>query len=828
MLTAILDVTGAHNGAVVVVRGEEAEHVVLIEHGKCLYREEKEHQGIYRVPINPSLRAYLEDARCRGDAWSPPPEDISHTPVFVEYHQSRGNRAVRNVTLAVGDRLVGWLGLGFATPVPMTDEQVQLLRLLADQMSVAVEMARMAEEAKEVAVVRERERTALERAAELAKANEALRRSVSQLAGMQDVSHYIDRVLLSSIEQAQASGGALFNFNADQDAVQMQSCVLNGALADIKSDPRLQIWRAPYPTTTFQQGWNEMLSTPEGYFVAKVEPEEPGMAPGVAAWHIVMGNHSVANFPLLRGDDVVGFIGLTFNAPCSLTSEKCELVRALAQQATLALELTRLADESKQTAIAKEREMAAQERAAELAKANEALRRSADRLATASNSEDILTIFLSEAVAVANAQDGAVLRRVAGTEFAFVVIQHQGELLRDEALQAVPMAQLMRERSRRDEAGYLARIVQGQTMCWKMEDLAAWFPEAAAYFEASGHQTAWDIPYTLNGEVAGYLGLSFKSQEGPSILVAETITALASQIAVALELTRLSEADKHAAIAKEQEKATQERAAELAKANEALRRAADGLAKASGNENILTVLLREAVIVSNASAGAALTRDRQTTGFDFAAIYAEGEIFGQPTVHDHPLAREVSQASREDRQGYFAALARGETQWRAVTSPLARDLPLVTAFHRDAGRQTIWDIPFLLRGEVAGYLSLVFARDNPISPSITEAVAALATQTSLALELTRLSEADKQAAIAKEQEKAAQERASELAKLNEELKREVLERQRGRTGITWTDGGNDAGSERAGRRDRPQRVPEPCFVRDCYAVGHADVRPLFP
>jgi hypothetical protein len=62
-------------------------------------------------------------------------------------------------------------------------------------------------------------------------------------------------------------------------------------------------------------------------------------------------------------------LGLAFQSRTEFTASEFEFFQALAQQATLAIQLTQLAEEAKQVEIAREQKKAAQERAAELAMA---------------------------------------------------------------------------------------------------------------------------------------------------------------------------------------------------------------------------------------------------------------------------------------------------------------------------------------------------------------------------------------------------------------------------------------------------------------------------
>ena len=209
------------------------------------------------------------------------------------------------------------------------------------------------------------------------------------------------------------------------------------------------------------------------------------------------------------------------------------------------------------------RDSATQMRTAELARANEALRRTADELARVPTIDDTIAVFLAQAVGIAQASAGAVLRRTAGAEFEFVGLFDGDTCTSGEALHDIPMAAAMPEMSRRDPVGYFARLVAGHPMIWKLEELAKWFPEAHAWQSERKHLTGWDMPFRLRGHVAGYLCLSFVDHRAPDALLRENVVALANQMALGFELTRLAKESSQNAIALAREKASQERTAEI-------------------------------------------------------------------------------------------------------------------------------------------------------------------------------------------------------------------------------------------------------------------------
>src|SRR6266487_2481620 len=68
-----------------------------------------------------------------------------------------------------------------------------------------------------------------------------------------------------------------------------------------------------------------------------------------------MGVHTILFVPMLVAGRVTGFIGIRFTVNRGFRQEEIELTRALAHQATLAIQLTRLSTQSRQSAVMAER-----------------------------------------------------------------------------------------------------------------------------------------------------------------------------------------------------------------------------------------------------------------------------------------------------------------------------------------------------------------------------------------------------------------------------------------------------------------------------------------
>jgi PAS domain S-box-containing protein len=78
-------------------------------------------------------------------------------------------------------------------------------------------------------------------------------------------------------------------------------------------------------------------------------------------WYFEHGIRGVLLVPLLLGDDVLGCVSVRSTAPADYRPAELELAQALTQQAALAIQMSRLAEQGQQTAILQERNRMAQE-----------------------------------------------------------------------------------------------------------------------------------------------------------------------------------------------------------------------------------------------------------------------------------------------------------------------------------------------------------------------------------------------------------------------------------------------------------------------------------
>ena len=198
---------------------------------------------------------------------------------------------------------------------------------------------------------RERERAAEERVAELAKANAVIRGNLERLASEPDLHGFLGYVLLEATRQFDAASGAVV---VSKDSLQQWR------IAAHVRDGRIE--EPPYPVSVPINGssFGDRFTKPTEPMYLDVEQQSEEFWPGMLAFHRQEGYAGTVVYPLVFGSRNVGFLILRFRRTAH-DVQRSELLVALAQQATLAVQLTRLAYQAKEAAVLVERARIGQE-----------------------------------------------------------------------------------------------------------------------------------------------------------------------------------------------------------------------------------------------------------------------------------------------------------------------------------------------------------------------------------------------------------------------------------------------------------------------------------
>ncbi|EDX87226.1 GAF domain protein [Synechococcus sp. PCC 7335] len=638
----------------------------------------------------------------------------------------------------------------------------------------AIHQAQIRQNKAEKAVLAEREKAARERAAELAKTNEAVSRTLETLAANPELDNFLCLLVQELSEIVGAHNTGLFLYEAESNMLRRHVHVQDGK-AYIGPVPRdAEMLRHPFPAD-ITDIWRLIVESPQPITFAETgAPEENPVDlwwEDTVAWHISEGHRQLACARLKVGNIPLGFIGFCFREQIVFSDEKLELVQALANQATLAIHLTHLAEEAKQAAILQEQEKATEARAAELAKTNEAIAQTLTTLTETPELDEFLgqiLIKISEPIEACKAHL-FLYDKETDTLNQHIAVE-DGQAFKGSAPNH---PDLFRHPIPVDLSPAWEHIVNSPKP-WTLDEsnpgsAELWWPESLPWHRAEGHRAATCACMRIGNKPIGFIGFAFRHIAVLTDEQLEFIQALTNQATLSIQLTRLAEEAKQAAILQEQEKAARDRAAELAKANESIGQTLTNLAARPKLDEFLGYILAEMSNQVEACKAHLFLYDAPTHTLTQRVAVQDGEFYlgtgpSDPEVLRHPVPADITTAwelmiNSSQPLTYDDAQPFDETIW----------WPNTVEWHRSQGHKALTCIPMKAGDQPIGYIGFAFYNRTFLSDEQLEFIQALANQAIVAIQLTRLGEEAKQAAVLQAQEKAASARAAELAKTNQAL-----------------------------------------------------------
>jgi PAS domain S-box-containing protein len=608
--------------------------------------------------------------------------------------------------------------------------------------------------------------------AELAKANEALKRSLDALATDPDLDRFLIHVLREITQQVDLSKAYLFMYNAVSNTLTTHVRFVEGQVyfGSVPGDPPL--FSQPFDAD-LSPAWQYSISHRKFIF-QPVGAEDDRTWDETKAWHIAQGHSAHGGIALVAGDQPVGFLGVAWQGKTSLTAEQAASIEALANQATLAIQVTQLAEEAKQAALAKlneviarEQEIAAQERAAELEKANETLQQRDRLLSTiAEIMKDLLeNPQVDEAIALALQRIGeaAGISRIAlmqeKTEAETGRLQHC--IVHEWTIPGV-QRQIEDPRSNtvyNDDYGTLPNELHaGQSIWYVLEDL----PEPARTQQGGlAVKSTGAAPIFIEGQYFGCVGfddcVNYRQWTTYEI---DVLISGAGAIGAALYRQQLVDR-----LIEERIRAEQERVVELAKTNQALKNSIDRLAADPNLDAFLGHVVLEISQQLNLHTAWVELYNPESQTLQAHIVVEQGVL---RLKHQLPEMGYLCQYSAQDDAGWNELLQMHPRQ------PLVITLDNVDQFLAD--EQLEWQLQWTQqRGIRSGINILLVLGDRPLgvlvlfsnrtsfTPEELELAQALAQQATLAIQLTRLAEEAKHAAILDERNRMASEIHDTLA-----------------------------------------------------------------
>jgi PAS domain S-box-containing protein len=274
-------------------------------------------------------------------------------PIHTAYLSAIGVKSLLWIPLVFADQLIGTLTFRLAVNRQIAEEEIEFAQALAQQVTLALELSRLAEQAKQSALVAERESAARERAAELAKANEALLQCLDALASVSELDEFLGQVMVATTRQLNAVSSVLRLRDFERNALTLDLAFEDGRVmtpAEVNYPEDLQFVSLNESVlTSLQQPSIVHLFTDTLYGAV------------ARSYLLKKGVRTLLIMPLTISGQLVGSLTFRFTQERAFRPEEIEIARALVSQASLAIQLTRLAKETRQSAVLAERNQLAGE-----------------------------------------------------------------------------------------------------------------------------------------------------------------------------------------------------------------------------------------------------------------------------------------------------------------------------------------------------------------------------------------------------------------------------------------------------------------------------------
>src|ERR1700742_2941046 len=258
-----------------------------------------------------------------------------------------GTKTKAIVPIFVGGEFTGIVGFDNTKQRRAIDSaELSALETAAGVIGAALHRERLVDD-----VRRARESAAEEKVTELAKANAVIRGNLERLASEPDLHSFMGHMLLETTRQFDAASGSVI---VSKDSLQEWRILAHVRDGRLETPPFAT--SVPFAGSPFTEVFGR---SPEPRYM-NIERGNWEIWPGALQFHRREGYSSVLIYPLVFGARNVGFFILSFRRQAPEVQHS-ELWVALAQQATLAVQLTRLAYSAKEAAVLVERTRIGQE-----------------------------------------------------------------------------------------------------------------------------------------------------------------------------------------------------------------------------------------------------------------------------------------------------------------------------------------------------------------------------------------------------------------------------------------------------------------------------------
>jgi len=202
----------------------------------------------------------------------------------------------------------------------------------------------------QAAIAREREMFAQQRAIQLGRANEALRGCLDALASVRELDDFLGQVMATMTRQLGAVSSTLRVRNFEQNTLPLELVFQDGRVMSPDEAKYPEKWRN---LSLVEQRFKLFLNEPSAV-TRTLDPHSP-IPDDHRSYLLGHGVKTILVISLTSRGQVNGRLTFRFTEERDFQAEELEIARALATQASLAIQLTQLAKTARQSAVLVER-----------------------------------------------------------------------------------------------------------------------------------------------------------------------------------------------------------------------------------------------------------------------------------------------------------------------------------------------------------------------------------------------------------------------------------------------------------------------------------------
>ncbi|MEL6854197.1 MAG: GAF domain-containing protein [Cyanobacteria bacterium J06607_13] len=238
---------------------------------------------------------------------------------------------------------------------PLEAAEIAVFRTAATCVASAIYQAGVrrdqAAQEREKAVLEEQEKAAQQRASELTRINESISKTLTALAASPELDQFLGSTLAEIAQQVGAYSVHMFLFDALTNTLSLSLVVEDGEIYIGTGPNDSDFFKQPIPADHTPAWASAMKSGQPLNYDENTPYDDKVWWPEAIVWHQAQGHKAVTCIPMIAGQQPVGFLGIAFRDRTVLSSAQIEFMQALVNQAIIAIQLTRLAEQNQSAAL---------------------------------------------------------------------------------------------------------------------------------------------------------------------------------------------------------------------------------------------------------------------------------------------------------------------------------------------------------------------------------------------------------------------------------------------------------------------------------------------